>query len=216
MDIVRGTSFIPSVDAFATISEDCMVKIWNMADLEKKYSASESNPEPYLTLRGHTGHLLCVESVTGERGSSKNANLLFTAGIEGSIRVWNVPKVADVNVYGDTLDGKNYCCEIWQDESNQEAIWSLKYHPFQELLLSISASNTIMVWDCSEIDPETINKCHSGKVKQQIILTSIEGKELEAPTCCSWLNTQQTQFVVGYNNSLLIFFNVNDGSVDKV
>ena len=37
MDIVRGVQFIPGVDAMATISEDCMVKLWNLSDLDRKY-----------------------------------------------------------------------------------------------------------------------------------------------------------------------------------
>mgnify|MGYP001626793922 CR=1 FL=1 len=68
MDIVRGVQFVPSVDAMATISEDCMVKLWNLSDLDRKYSEASSNDEismePYLTLRGHTGPLLCATSIT--------------------------------------------------------------------------------------------------------------------------------------------------------
>ena len=95
MDIVRGVQFVPSVDAMATISEDCMVKLWNLSDLDRKYSESSSNDqismEPYLTLRGHTGPLLCATSITDTGRQSDNRNLLFTAGIEGCIRVWNIP-----------------------------------------------------------------------------------------------------------------------------
>ena len=93
MDIVRGVQFIPSVEAFATISEDCMVKLWSLQDLEKKYSEADSVPEPYLTLRGHTGPLLAIEGVTGNRESTKNEKILFTGGVEGTIHVWNIPQV---------------------------------------------------------------------------------------------------------------------------
>ena len=93
MDIIRGVQFIPSVEAFATISEDCMVKLWSLSDLEKKYSDADSVPEPYLTLRGHTGPLFAIEGVMGDRVSNKNANLIFTGGVEGAIHVWNIPRV---------------------------------------------------------------------------------------------------------------------------
>ena len=151
MDIIRGVQFIPSVEAFATISEDCMVKLWSLSDLEKKYSDADSVPEPYLTLRGHTGPLFAIEGVMGDRMSTRNANLIFTGGVEGAIHVWNIPKVQDVNIYGDTMDGKNYLCEVWSDD-NSDTIWSLKYHPFQDLLLSINANNTIVIWNCSDIN----------------------------------------------------------------
>ena len=95
MDIVRGVKFIPSIDVMATISEDCMVKVWNLSDLDRQYAESSSTEttqmEPYLTLRGHTGPLLCATSITDASRNSPNKNLLFTAGIEGCIRVWNIP-----------------------------------------------------------------------------------------------------------------------------
>ena len=83
--------------------------------------------EPYLTLRGHGGPLLCVTSITDASRQSENKNLLFTAGIEGTIRVWNIPQVADVQPYGSTLE-KNYCITTWVDPQCQEAIWDMKYH----------------------------------------------------------------------------------------
>ena len=98
MDIVRGVKFMPSsLDTMATISEDCMVKLWNLNELEKKYADTDGNPEPYLTLRGHTGPLLTVTGLDENRKGAANENLLFTAGIEGSIRVWNTPAVSEVN-----------------------------------------------------------------------------------------------------------------------
>lgn len=95
MDIVRGIQFVPSVDAMATISEDCMVKLWNLSEMDRKYAeastAENLRMEPYMTLRGHTGPLLCSTSITDAARDTPNKNLLFTAGIEGIIRVWSIP-----------------------------------------------------------------------------------------------------------------------------
>lgn len=95
MDIVRGIQFVPAVDAMATISEDCMVKLWNLSEMDRKYAeastAENLRMEPYMTLRGHTGPLLCSASVTDSGRDTKNKNLLFTAGIEGIIRIWSIP-----------------------------------------------------------------------------------------------------------------------------
>lgn len=100
MDIVRGVQFVPNVDGMATISEDCMVKLWNLSDMDRKFAEASSNEtasmEPYLTLRGHTGPLLCATSITDASRESENKNLLFTAGIEGHIRVWNIPPVSSI------------------------------------------------------------------------------------------------------------------------
>ena len=90
MDSVRGTQFMPAVDALATVSEDCMVKLWNLTELERKASESGASLEPYLTLRGHTGPLFAIAGSTNPNSACKN--MLFTGGIEGVIRVWSLPK----------------------------------------------------------------------------------------------------------------------------
>ena len=67
MDIVRNVAFVPSIDAMATVSEDCMVKLWNLSDLDRQYTEASSTDNiqmmPYLTLRGHTGPILCSTSI---------------------------------------------------------------------------------------------------------------------------------------------------------
>jgi WD40 repeat protein len=60
MDSVRGLQFIEAIDTLASISEDCTIKLWNLKDLEQTYTDTEGNPEPYITLRGHTGPLLAI------------------------------------------------------------------------------------------------------------------------------------------------------------
>jgi len=130
MDSVRGAHILPGRDVLATVSEDCMVKLWSLDGIEGRYTKSNGNIEPYLTLRGHTGPLLAVAGLVEDRKTAKNKNLLFTAGDEGCIRVWDVPSISEVHQYGDTMDGKNYCIGVWSDGSNREAIWDLKYHPF--------------------------------------------------------------------------------------
>jgi striatin 1/3/4 len=95
MDSVRSAHFMPGGEVLATVSEDCMVKLWSLESIESKYTKSNGNVEPYLTLRGHTGPLLAVAGLNDAQ--RKNANLLFTAGDEGCIRVWDVPSISDVH-----------------------------------------------------------------------------------------------------------------------
>jgi striatin 1/3/4 len=104
MDIVRGIQFVPELDAIASVSEDCTVKLWSFKNIDSNYAENDGNLDPYITLRGHTGPLF---SVTG--GHPKNKRVIFTAGSEGVIRVWNLPALNEVNQYGDTYDGRNYC-----------------------------------------------------------------------------------------------------------
>ena len=100
MDIVRGIRFIPELDAMASISEDCTVKLWSLNGIESNYQENNGNIEPYITLRGHTGPLF---SITG--GHPQHKRTIFTAGSEGVIRAWNLPAINEVNQYGDTYDG---------------------------------------------------------------------------------------------------------------
>ena len=97
MDSVRGAHFVPGNNCLATISEDCMVKLWALEDIDQRYLKTDGNIEPYLTLRGHTGPLLSVAGLGEARKSSQNSNFLFTAGDEGCIRVWDLPAISEVN-----------------------------------------------------------------------------------------------------------------------
>jgi striatin 1/3/4 len=106
----------------ASISEDCTVKLWSLKGIDQQYTESDGNLEPFITLRGHTGPLF---SVAG--GHQMHKKVIFTAGSEGVIRVWNLPAYNEVNQYGDTYDGKNYCIGQWM-EPNQEAFWDLRHH----------------------------------------------------------------------------------------
>jgi striatin 1/3/4 len=68
--VVRST-LVLNDQTLVTVSEDCMIKLWNMQDLEQKHLESRGNVEPYLTIRGHTGPLFAA---------SGRGNILFTAG----------------------------------------------------------------------------------------------------------------------------------------
>jgi striatin 1/3/4 len=130
MDNVRGVQFIPDIDSLATISEDCTVKLWSLKGIDHLYQDTDGNIEPYITLRGHTGPLFAVTS----SNLPNHKKILYTAGSEGVIRVWNLPGFQDVNQYGDTFDGQNYCIGQWTEPSN-EAYWDLRHHSFQVRLI---------------------------------------------------------------------------------
>ncbi len=92
MDIVRGLLFVPEIDSLASISEDCTLKLWTLKNIEKQYSETGGNPEPYITIRGHTGPLF---SCAGPHNTY--SKVIFTAGNEGIIRVFNLPSLNEVN-----------------------------------------------------------------------------------------------------------------------
>ena len=45
------------------------------------------------------------------------------------IRIFNLPTINEVNQYGDTYDGRNYCIGQWS-ENIDEAYWDISHHPY--------------------------------------------------------------------------------------
>ena len=118
--------------------------------------------------------------------------MLYTGGSEGIIRVWKTPQESEVNPYGDTKNGQNYCIAQWSEiEKEREAIWDLQYHPFQKLLLSVSApnQNSVLLWNCEDV-MDGSDRENPGKIIHRFGTADVTS------TCCSWLNTQQNQFAV--------------------
>jgi len=69
------------------------VKLWNISNIQKQIESSNGFLEPYISLRGHTGAILSVTAPKMQADSDKDiSKLLFTAGVDGQIRVWNIPK----------------------------------------------------------------------------------------------------------------------------
>ena len=79
---------------------------------------------------------------------------------------------------------------VWIDpDQEQEAIWDLKYHPFQDLLLSLNANNSIILWDCSSIDssPASDAPNKNGIIRHRF---EFETAEKDNATSVAWLQTQ--------------------------
>lgn len=99
LDSVRGVEFIDSLDCMASVSEDCTVKLWDVKLMHKNMEDGfgegiEFKGDPYYTLRGHTGPLFKIA------GSIINDKIIYTAGNEGVVRIWRVPDLEDVDVFG--------------------------------------------------------------------------------------------------------------------
>ena len=74
----------------------------------------------------------------------------------------------------------------------QEAYWDLKYHPFQDLLLSVSAAsqNGVLLWNCEKLNPKEGE--NAGSVIGRFgFADGSEGNQDEMiPTACTWMYTQ--------------------------
>lgn len=87
------------------------------------FSTQIPDIEPYLILRGHTGPLFSLTT------QSDVSNMIYTAGNEGIIKIWRVPRPDEVNQYGDADSIFN--CNVGFFQVPNEVIWDLKHHPKQ-------------------------------------------------------------------------------------
>ena len=101
IDSVRDLHFLSSSEVLVSCSEDCMVKLWDI----KKIPDGDS-VEPYFTLRGHFGAVLTLTG--GYKRGTINENIVYSAGIDGDIRAWEVPEAYLTDLYGPN-GLKNYC-----------------------------------------------------------------------------------------------------------
>jgi WD40 repeat protein len=141
LDSVRGVQFIESLDCMASVSEDCTVKLWDVKLMHKNMEDGfgkgiEFKGDPYFTLRGHTGPLFKIT------GSSINDRIIYTAGNEGIVRIWSVPDLEDVDIFGPEQDKYDFCLGLLNGH-NQEPIWDLKHHPSLPFLLSMGADDSV-------------------------------------------------------------------------
>jgi WD40 repeat protein len=141
LDSVRGVRFIRSLDCMASVSEDCTVKLWDVKLMHKNMEDGfgqgiDFKGDPYFTLRGHTGPLFKIT------GSCIDDRIIYTAGIEGTVKIWKVPDVDDVDIFGQEQDKYNFCLGTLNGHNN-EPIWDLRHHPSLPMLLSMGADDSL-------------------------------------------------------------------------
>ena len=209
-----------------TVSQDCLVNLWKIKNIAK---AGQQFFEPYITLRGHTAP---VYAITGPKLNAESepevseslSKLLYTAGKDGVIRVWNMPGFLGDEKYPQT-DGRNFQVGTLSDADGNEPYWRLEYHAILPLLLSIKGDSKIQVWDCKELSAKALTydidneeQCRLDFVQETVPLKEmsfrLEGKE---PAACSiaWLPTDNNQFVVGYEDGHVVLFNYKTGTVQQ-
>jgi hypothetical protein len=57
----------------------------------------------------------------------ENSSLIYTAGSEGAIKIWKVPRPEDITIYGDCDISIN--CNKGAFQRSDKVIWDLKHHP---------------------------------------------------------------------------------------
>lgn len=112
MDSVRGLTYLDQDQILVSVSEDCLIKLWDIKD----------TTDPYFTIRGHIDPIFAV-CQSFAPGKDK---FIFTAGSEGQVHAWEIPKPTEVVPYGPS-EGKS--CEAGSWKAHKEAVWQVAAHP---------------------------------------------------------------------------------------
>ena len=149
------------------------------------------------------------------------SKLIFTAGVDGQIRVWNIPQFQKEDKYP-TTGGRNFCVGLWND-GVKEPYWNIDYHHFSPLLVAVKANSKVQVWNCDDIvekaeayDFSDEKKCQEDFDKNDKPMKEFElqvNDKVQNATCARWLATDSDMFAVGYESSHIAFFNYKTGKV---
>jgi len=183
-DAIQSLAILEKDNILASISEDCLIKLWDIRQLQA--CTDHDNVEPYMNLRGHTCPLFTMTTCGfGDDG------VIYSAGSEGIIRAWKPPSPDAVDPFG-CYGGKNWCVGVWN--GHEETIWDLQGCPIRQMLLSVGADGFVNVWNCqtqSQGDEEGITSSLAGKFVDDKVPDDM-------PTCSSWIHTNVHAFLVGY------------------
>ena len=129
LDVVQAISFHQTKLRLASASEDMTVKLWDIDPNAKKLST-----EPVVTYHGHTSAVLSV-------AIASKADVLYSAGSDGSIYKWKMPPVGSERLMPYDANQQLASCT-----EHSDAVWSLDVHKDENLVMSASADGTCRIW----------------------------------------------------------------------
>ena len=205
-DEVRKLIYLENINSLISVSEDCLIKVWSMENI--MYNNQSDDITPYLNLRGHTGPIFCV--------TKGKDNLIYTAGNENLIRIWNILPSNEINSFHSNDEINKLNVGFIQDNDNEKEIyWDLKHHPTENLLISLSSIGKVTFWETNNYE-NLIQSFNEGKANwyksHKYKRSCYINDENAIPTCCEFMPQDNSKLLIGFNDVTLSLLDINKNS----
>ena len=202
-DEVRKLVYLDNINSLVSVSEDCVIKVWSMENI--MYNNQNDDITPYLNLRGHTGPIFCV--------THGKDNLIYTAGNENLIRIWNILPSSEINSFHSNDEITKLNLGYFQENDNEKEIyWDLKHHPTENLLVSLSSKGKVTFWETNNYE-NLIQSFNQGKTNwyksHKYKRSCYINDENAIPTCCEFLPQDNNKLLIGFNDVTLSLLDIN-------
>ncbi|CAF4835961.1 striatin-4 isoform X1 [Pieris napi] len=184
-DGVRAVAFHPNEAALVTASEDHTLKLWNLQRTVPAKKSAGLDVEPLYTFRAHSGPVLCLAM------GAPRSEECFSAGRDGTIRVWNLPSAT-----ADPYDPYDAAVQGPVLREHTDAIWSLASSHGR--LLSASADGTARLW--------------SPRAPRPLLATLRDDATAGDPAAADFADAA-TRAAVAYNDGTLLLYDLETAQV---
>ena len=205
-DEVRKLVYLENINSLISVSEDCLIKVWSMENI--MYNNQNDDITPYLNLRGHTGPIFSV--------THGKDNLIYTAGNENLIRIWNILPSSEINFLHSNDEINKLNLGYFQKNDNEKEIyWDLKHHPNENLLISLSSTGKINFWETNNYE-NLVQSFNQGKTNwyksHKYKRSCYINDENAIPTCCEFMPQDNNKLLIGFNDVTLSLLDINKNS----
>lgn len=203
-DVVRKLSYMPKQNYLVSIAEDCLINVWQTNKLT--FNNTVSDLEPLYSFRGHTGPLFSLET---------HDDLIYSAGNEGIIKIWKLPKYSEVSPFSDSEVLFN--CNIAFFQKTSEIIWDMKHHPTKNILVALASDGMAYFWKTVSGD-EYLQALTENKL-DKLFLTQVPVCNYNSnlgdvsPTSGIFLESDNNIFVSGLTDGNISFIDVTKASI---
>ncbi|KJE91412.1 strn-prov protein [Capsaspora owczarzaki ATCC 30864] len=185
-DSVRSIAFHDTEPAVLSASDDGTIKLWNFKNMPSGSKKSTHSPDldPIYTYRGHT------DAVTSIATSIKDG-IFFTGSLDATVRVWRLyPLSQPAYANFDPL------MSIDTFKGHTDAVWSLSVHPVHDILASISADKTCILWHFKNV---------ANPLARKIVLGDV-------PTSVAFIHSTLSSFAISFASGKLVAYDNTTGN----